>query len=60
MNQRFTDILDVILLGIAVPAGLASMQEIDLALAILLKVVSIISFGTIIIINWGKIKKIFK
>jgi len=60
MSHRLTEVLDVILLGIAVPTGLASMQEIDLALAILLKVVSIISFTTIIVINWDKIKKIFK
>lgn len=60
MSNRLTEILDAILLSVAIPTGLVGMQEVDLILAIVLKVVSIISFSLIIVINWDKIKNIFK
>ena len=60
MSTRTQEILDFVLLGVAVPTGLVGMQELDLILAIVLKAVSIISFSLIIVINWNKIKGVFK
>lgn len=60
MSSKVEQIVDAILLTVAVPTGLVGMQEVDLALAIVLKVVSIVSFSLLIVINWNKIKNIFK
>lgn len=60
MSTRTQEVLDVILLGVAVPTGLAGMQELDLILAIILKAVSIVSFSLIVVINWNKIKNLWK
>lgn len=60
MSTRTQEILDAVLLAVAVPTGLAGMQELDLILAIILKAVSIVSFSLIVVINWNKIKNLWK
>jgi len=62
MNNEIHLFLDWCLLVIGTSTAFAGLNlaEIDLILAIVLKIVSIISFTTLIIINWKKIKTFVK
>lgn len=61
-HESVHDILSWIVVSIASITGFAGLHlaEIDSILGIVLKIVSIISFSLLIIINWKKIKELFK